>query len=246
MHRPAFKFVSYDVTKYCFANLFASQVFRVKNLSLLHEKILTRKRESGENSEITYEDNLAARELLKQSTAKSWFWPLYRAFAINVIAPLFGNNMTYNWPPVFRVHMANSPSVSAWHRDVEVTGRDDLITIWVPFVDTFDTNSIWVETEYGNQDYAPVEVKYGQALLFDSGYLWHGSVSNTTNVTRVSMDFRVSPKRKDLKQPDLGILSARPPGMKVKARPELAKGKSNISLYEPDPSIPQGEPSHDR
>lgn len=246
MHRPVFKFVSYDATKYCFANLFASHVFRVKNLSLLHETILSRKLESGKKAEITYEDNLAARELLKQAATSAWFWKVYRAFAINVIAPVFGNKLTYNWPPVFRVHMAGSPSISAWHRDVEVTGRDDLITVWIPFTDTFDTNSIWVETEYDSRKYASVEVKNGQALLFDSGYLWHGSVNNTTNITRVSMDFRVAPKRQDLKHPDLGILSARPPGMKVEINPQLSKNKSNTEYYEPDITIPQGEPIHDR
>ncbi len=231
MYRPVFKFVSFDAQKYIFAKLFAMRALHVKDLSRFHEGVIARKRENGESSELTYEDNLAARELLNRSAAESWFWPLHRAFVANVIAPLFNHRVAYTWPPTFRVHMAGSPSVSDWHRDVEVTGRDELITVWMPFVDTFDTNSIWVETEYGNQNYAPIDVRHGQALLFDSGYLSHGSVSNTTNVTRVSMDFRVSPKDLNPDQRDLGILRARPPGMKVELNPEYSKTKSDTLPY---------------
>lgn len=206
------RFVPYDTTKYDFAGVFGEHLLRVDDLSLYHETFLKQKTERGEGNAISYDDNIAVRETFKRSVEKPWFFKLYRAFAVNVIAPLFGNDMTYNWPPVFRVHMAGSPSVSGFHRDVEVTGRHDLITVWVPFVDTFDTNSIWIEQEYGKRNFAPVQVNYGQALLFDSGYLWHGSVANKTNVTRFSMDFRVAPRREDLENPDLGILSARPAG----------------------------------
>ncbi|HEX8773826.1 MAG TPA: hypothetical protein VF735_09460 [Pyrinomonadaceae bacterium] len=212
MATPVFKFVSYDTTKYPFAKVFAEHVIHTDDLSRYHEVCLKRKRERGEEGVITYRDNLVTRQRLKRAAERPWFFKLYRAFVVNIFTPLFGGKMTYNWPPVFRVHMGNSPSISALHRDTEVTGRHDLIAVWVPFVDTFGTNTIWVETEYGNKELAPVAVRYGQALMFDSGYLWHASVANTTNVTRFGMDFRVAPKRTDVEAPDLGILKARPIG----------------------------------
>jgi hypothetical protein len=212
MHKPVMRFVPYDTERYPFAKLFAKHVLHTDDLSRFHDACLQRKRDAGEEVKITSQDNAATRQDLKRSAEQPWFFKLYRAFVLNVITPLFSGRMTYNWPPVFRVHMPRSPSISAWHRDTEVTGRHDLIAVWVPFVDTFATNTIWVETEYGNRQYAPVAVQHGQALLFDSGYLWHGSVANKTDVTRFSMDFRVAPKRKDIEEPDLGIFAPRPPG----------------------------------
>jgi hypothetical protein len=207
MANPVFKFVPYDTTKYPFARLFAEHVVRTSDLARLHESL-----NGSSNSNQAYEASLATRKLLKQAAQRPWFFKLYRAFVLNVIAPLFGQKLAYNWPPVFRVHLAGARSISARHRDTEVTGRHDLIAVWVPFVNTFGANTIWIETQYGSGKLAPVAVEYGQALMFDSGYLWHCSVRNTTDVTRFSMDFRVSPKRTDVAQPDLGILSPRPPG----------------------------------
>ena len=50
---------------------------------------------------------------------------------------------------------------------MDVTGCSSLITAWIPFVDASGSNTIWVETEYGKQDYTPVPVRYGQIFLFD-------------------------------------------------------------------------------
>jgi hypothetical protein len=210
--------VSYDTTKYPFAKLFAEHVVHTPDLSRFHETVLDERADKHR----AYDVSLATRHRVKKVAERPWFFKLYRAFALNVIAPLFGNKMSYNWPPVFRVHLAGARSISALHRDTEVTGRHDLIAVWVPFVDAFGANSIWIETAYGNRDFAPVEVKYGQALMFDSGYLWHCSVSNSTDVTRFSMDFRVSPKRTDLDEPDLGIFTPRPKGYAAQLEPPSA------------------------
>lgn len=213
MSTPVHKFVEYDTAKYPFARIFAERVARAPDLSRFHEVFLKRKLDGGgAEAAITYQDNIATRALLKRAAQEPWFFKLYRAFVVNIIGPLFGGHLTYNWPPVFRVHMGGSPSISALHRDTEVTGRHDLIAVWVPFVDTFGANTIWIEKEYGSRDLAPVAVNYGQALMFDSGYLWHASVPNTTDVTRFSMDFRVASKPGGAEPPDLGILAARPPG----------------------------------
>jgi ectoine hydroxylase-related dioxygenase (phytanoyl-CoA dioxygenase family) len=91
------------------------------------------------------------------------------------------------------VHLAGSPSASAWHTDQQVTGRDDQINVWLPFADTCPANTLWVETEYGRGDYRPICVRYGQMLLFDGGRLSHGTVRNDSPLTRVSMDFRFAP-----------------------------------------------------
>ena len=60
----------------------------------------------------------------------------------------------------------------------------------MPFTDVDETATLWLESFYGRGDYAPVPVRYGEVLIFDGGYLSHGSVPNRTRTTRVSLDMR--------------------------------------------------------
>ena len=63
---------------------------------------------------------------------------------------------------------------------------------WMPFTDVDDGTALWLESDYGRGDFAPVPVRYGEVLIFDGGYLGHGSVANRTDRTRVSLDMRFS------------------------------------------------------
>ena len=42
----------------------------------------------------------------------------------------------------------------------------------------------------------PVEIKMGQAWLFDPDH-WHGNINNTTGVTRIGLDIRAMDKKTD-------------------------------------------------
>jgi ectoine hydroxylase-related dioxygenase (phytanoyl-CoA dioxygenase family) len=107
--------------------------------------------------------------------------------------------------------MPTTKKISGWHCDADVTGRLDQINVWVPLMDTFESNTLWVESDYQKFDYRPISLKYGEALLFDGGKLMHGSVFNNTQKTRVSFDFRFAPLSKNFSDPSLGILSQRSP-----------------------------------
>jgi hypothetical protein len=207
--KPLFKFISYDTTHYPFAELIAKDVLHVGDLTRYHESFLQRQMGLGHRPVIRHEDNMAARGLLKTMDKGSEFYRLYEIFLQDVLAPLFPGGV-YFIIPVFRVQMAHSTSISAWHRDVDVTGRSDLITAWIPFMDVSDSNTLWVETEYGKQDYVPVPVRYGQIFIFDSAWLRHGSVPNETEATRVSMDVRMIPRNLNVEGADLGIFTPRP------------------------------------
>ena len=89
-----------------------------------------------------------------------------------------------------RVHLAGTPDVSKWHRDVDVTGRTDQINAFLPFTRCFDGSALWCESDYGRGDYAPLQMEYGRLYLFDGGYLAHGTMPNATDCTRISLDFR--------------------------------------------------------
>ena len=48
-----------------------------------------------------------------------------------------------------------------------------------------------MESKEDKKDYKPYTVKYGEILIFDGANLYHGNQKNTSDETRVSVDFRL-------------------------------------------------------
>lgn len=127
----------------------------------------------------------------------SLFYKIYHAWIAQVIAPHFGGRISYSAHPKMRVHLAGTGSVSAFHRDSEITMRPEQINCYLPFTDVSGGSTLYCESDYGTEHYLPIELSYGQALLWDGGMLKHGTFENNTGKTRVSCDFRFSPKKAD-------------------------------------------------
>jgi hypothetical protein len=189
----------YDTQTYQFSEII-SKILNCSTLNKLHVKEYLKNKDDAvtESRVFSFDYNMMLRQKLKNIGDAHPFYKLFHTWVQNEFCKEFGNKISYNSHPTFRVHMAGTPSVSAWHTDYEVTGRKDQITVWVPITNAFDSNTIHVETDYGKGDYKPVNVNYGEALLFDGNCLSHGSISNHTNFTRVSFDFRFTPKREVL------------------------------------------------
>jgi hypothetical protein len=180
----------YDSRSFPFAALLSRDVFGVGRLEELHEYVRRRKRALGCDDALAMQDNLTLRRLIQDLDDDSPFYRLYRHFMLKVLAPVAGRPLSYSNHPKMRVHLPGTPSVSSFHADVPVTGRIDQLNFWIPFTDVQDTATLWLESCYGRGDYAPVPVRYGEVLIFDGGYLSHGTVSNQTQTTRVSLDMR--------------------------------------------------------
>jgi hypothetical protein len=113
-------------------------------------------------------------------------------FIKEFIKPLFGGEqLVYQKTPTFRVHLVNNLSVGEFHKDSDYGHGTNEINFWLPFVDTFSTNTIWVESGPELEDYTPKSLDYGEILKFDGANLLHGNKINDTGITRVSVDFRV-------------------------------------------------------
>jgi len=188
-------YLKYNTEKYPFTKILESEVFKIRPLSNLHTYIfLYKKNKSMFPVQLEYKDNLALRKIMQDLSNDSNFYKVYHKFIREMIAPLYGHKISYSNHPKMRVHLAGTDSVSKWHRDVDITGREDQINVFLPFTDCFGTNTLWCESNYGLKDYRPLNIPNGTALLFDGGYLEHGTVFNNTNVSRVSLDFRFAPK----------------------------------------------------
>jgi len=198
--------ISYSTDIYPFSNFLAAAVFNVPTLDQLH---LLYSAQAGSRS-LCYEDNLKLRGLLQRLPDDSPFYAIYHKWIAELVAPHFGKRISYSAHPKMRVHLAGTGSVSEFHRDADVTGRPDQINCYLPFTDVFETNTVWCENSYGLKDYAPINLRYGEALVWDGGFLEHGTVRNETDRTRVSCDFRFSPSHPErVKEPWSQILAGR-------------------------------------
>jgi hypothetical protein len=119
------------------------------------------------------------------------FHEVYRRFIRVVIANIVGQALVYQRIPTFRVHLPGNVAVGEFHRDRDYFHSPQEINFWLPLTKAWDTNTVWVESAEGKEDFRPVELKYGQFFMFDGANLKHGNKVNQTGVTRVSFDFRV-------------------------------------------------------
>jgi hypothetical protein len=189
---------NYSTKTYPFASILERQVFRVPRLSRLHHYLQATRERKMIKRPISHADNLALRSYMQDQPEESLLYQTYFRFVYHFIAPRFMGKISYSHHPKMRVHLPGTKSVSGWHRDADVTGRPEQLTVWLPFTDCDETNTLWLESDYGKRDFQPIKVDYGQVLVFDGGYLEHGTVANDTDRTRVSLDFRFCSTREEL------------------------------------------------
>jgi len=127
---------------------------------------------------------------------------LFGRFVREIVQPLLSEEIVYERVPMLRIHHRNNLAVFDFHTDKDYLAAPEFFEVfkhernfWIPLTDAFDTNTLWIESEVEKGDYAPVNSKYGELSHFDGANLKHGNKINTTNQTRVSLDFRVLPRR---------------------------------------------------
>jgi len=195
--------IKYDIEQYPFQKILSFYIFKIPHLDKLHK---VWKKQTGKKV-LTYNDNLILRNIMQKIPDDSLFYEVYHHWIINEIASHFGSKIRYSAHPKMRVHLAGTNSVSAFHRDADITNRPEQINCYLPFTDVYDTATLWSESEYELGDYQPLNLKYGEALLWDGGLLKHGSYDNISSKTRISCDFRFNAKEVDLvKKPWSNIL----------------------------------------
>lgn len=123
--------------------------------------------------------------------ASTPFFDIYRQFIHSFVEPLVGEPVIFQRIPTFRAHLPGNVAVGEWHRDSDYNHLREAITFWLPVTDSYDTNAVWIEHE-GQR--IPMEVPFGNVLVFDSMNIHHGNMINETEDTRVSVDFRVVPR----------------------------------------------------
>lgn len=179
--------VTYSTETFPFRNLL-QDLFEVEDLALLNDEVEVFKRENDQSTRY--------HKAFYEWARTDLFEQLYGNFILNVVKPLYNEQVVYQAIPTFRVAYPNNIAVGEFHKDKhyrDVTWADEVDedNFFLPFTDAFDTNTIWVESEEDKEDYAPIECKYGEIVQWDGSNLKHGNKINTTGRCRVSVDFRV-------------------------------------------------------
>jgi hypothetical protein len=130
------------------------------------------------------------------------FLILYRKFIKEFISKIFNFQILFEKLPGIKVHQKNNISIFDYHIDSNYLTPDGVyevykheINLWMPLTKAYGTNSLWIESCPGKKDYSPVSLNYGDILQFDGANLYHGTEVNKTGQTRVSLDFRILPKK---------------------------------------------------
>jgi hypothetical protein len=125
------------------------------------------------------------------------FIELYKKFIKEVICPLFPEEeyIIYQKTPSFRVTQPGGKAVYVPHSDGDALHKHPSgeINIFLPLTKSFGNNSMYLESIPGLGDYEPIEMEFGEILLFYGNKQRHFNKLNDTKVTRCSFDFRVVP-----------------------------------------------------
>lgn len=182
--------ITYSPTIYDFQGLIKSH-FEQDDLSQLH---------NGHNyavfDRISDQSSAIHKKFYQIYEKDDSFLSLYRTFVKEQIQPRFNEALVYQARPTFRIHMPGNLAVGEFHKDSDYNHQRSEVTHWMPFTPAFDTNTIWIESEEDKGDYEPHNVNNGEILIFPASILRHGNKVNETNVSRVSIDFRIIPYSK--------------------------------------------------
>lgn len=177
----------YDAARYPFAEAVAA-LLGVPDLARLHEAMPPGAGAHGD------QDTPAHRVFYAGFDAA--VRPLYEEYLVREVLPRAGEDLCVQAVPTFRAHYPGLTAVREYHRDSDYFHQSGVLNYWVPLTRAVATSTVWVETAPGSAAYEPVDLEPGELLCFDAVALSHGNQPNATGATRVSVDFRVIPRRR--------------------------------------------------
>ena len=178
------KKITYDTKKYNFKQII-EKLFQDK-LENLHQNI--------EILDVNTDQSTVFHKKYYEGVAHGPFFKIYENFVKEIIQPAIEEEILFQAIPTFRVHMKGNLAVGAFHRDSDYSHNSNEVNIFLPLTNAYGNNTIWVESEFGKEDFAPMNTNYGEIHIWDGANLKHGNKLNDTELTRVSFDFRVLKK----------------------------------------------------
>ena len=190
------KKINYSTKEYPFADIIGG-ILNTTNLSKIHEE----DHFTGYNLFKREEDQSTKYHKLYYDNYENKIQKLYDKFILNVIRPLYDEEIVYQKIPTFRLHFPGNIAVGEYHKDKwyrDKKWHEDVceLNYFLPFTKAYDTNTIWVESKEDKKDFKRMTIEHGECVQWDGANLTHGNKQNTTETTRISVDFRIMPYSK--------------------------------------------------
>ena len=135
---------------------------------------------------------------LTDTAARAPFVAAYERLVVEVLAPRVAaamgcDRVVFQAFPCVRVHRPREFSIGP-HCDAQYQAPEGNLNFYLPLSGAiWGTNSLYVESAPGREDWRPLELSYGEVACFDGLHCAHFTAENTTAHTRVSLDFRLVP-----------------------------------------------------
>ena len=176
--------IPYFAEKYNFVKV-VEDLFQTNRLQDLNE-------EHSEQFKVGMDSSTSFHEKFYNKYREGWpeMVDLYERFISDIISPMYSEDFLYQAFPTFRIHLVGNLAVGAFHTDAEFGHPEFEMNYIIPLTNSYDSASVWIESEPGKKDYYAAYMMIGQLIQFNGNKLSHGNKINVTENTRVSMDFR--------------------------------------------------------
>ena len=125
------------------------------------------------------------------------FLHAFRRFVHQVVIPCCGGTarrVLCQVPPTLRVALPGAPATISLHSDARYPKHmPEEVNWWLPLTPCFGSNTLWAESSPGAADFRPMTLGSGECLVFHGYACRHYTLTNTTETSRVSFDWRVVP-----------------------------------------------------
>ena len=123
---------------------------------------------------------------------------IYKNFISDIVAPLFDDSFLYQKFPTFRIQLPGKQAIHNWHYDSDENHQHPEweITFQIAVTDMLDSRATWIESVPGLKDFTPMEMIKGEFAIFDGNRCLHGNKVNSSDLCRISLDFRILPAQR--------------------------------------------------
>lgn len=179
--------IPYDAEKFNFSKV-VGDLFGTDRLQDLHE-------DHKEQFKVGMDSITSFHDKFYDKYREGWveLKVLYELFIADIISPLYDEDFLYQRFPTARFHLQNNVAVGAFHNDASFGHPAGEVNYIIPLTNSYDTASVWIESEPGKEDFQAAYMIIGNLIQFNGNELTHGNKINDTGNTRVSLDFRCLP-----------------------------------------------------
>ena len=187
------KVYKYDTCNNKFLQFFET-LYETTDLSNLHNK-------SIDFNELKFKEGLLDdretdlhKKFYQKIKSTDEFKELYCTFVRDIYNEFFRNEkiMIYQSFPSVRIQFEDSVTVPP-HCDSDELGCHPIgeKNFLIPITEMANSNTIYIESEPGKEDYQPINMEYGNLLYFNGNKCIHYNERNKEGKLRISLDFRI-------------------------------------------------------